>query len=391
MISFEQLRTPMSKDESLESALETLSDLGFDTTSWQTGSWQLTFVRLFSDTWAGVTELIAAVANQAFNDTAEGAVLTSFSDSHYDNQRLPGVRAEHTLRLTASASAGPYTILAGERYFTETYTGHGLRFLNTTGGTLNAGGTLDVTIQAEAVGVDYNVPIDTITEQVTPLAGVTVTNPDLGSGTSLTQSGADAEADDSLRARNTAKWGTLSWPTPAAGYLFYARIGSSNIARVKVDDGNPRGPGTVDIYVATSSGVAAGGDVSAAQAVISRKHSGTPDPMVVAAPGTSTAFVANIYVSSVHFAGGVIKPAKKAEIEDALRDYLASLDIGGQILPPPDGNGTTGYILFSEWTGAVTAVEGVTNIGSPTPNSDVAVGLFEVPTAGAILFSYVAV
>ncbi|NBC17437.1 MAG: hypothetical protein GVY18_09020 [Bacteroidetes bacterium] len=391
MLTLSQLRTPISKEKALEDGLEILSDLGFDTTSWQTGSWQRTFVQFFTDGWSGFTQYADTVSRIVFNESSTGDALTNFSKSHYDNERDEGSRAEHTLRLTCELSSGPYTIVAEERYFRETHTGDELQFFNTTSGLLDPGGTLDVTVKAEAIGSDYNVPVGTITEQVTPLAGVTVTNPDLGDGSSVTSVGTDAQSDSSLQTSNTNKWGTLSWSTPAAGYLYFAQQGSSNIARLKTNDGNPRGPGTIDIYIATDEGVASSADQSAAQTAIEKRHAGTPNPEVKIASGSATAFSANVYVDSANFEGGSISASKKTEIESALRGYVNSLPIGGEIVQPPDGDGVTGYIVFSEWVGAVTAVDGVTKVGSPNPASDEAVGLYDVPTVGSITFTYVSV
>jgi hypothetical protein len=111
---------------------------------------------------------------------------------------------------------------------------------------------------------------------------------------------------------------------------------------------------------------------------------------VFPAPAQAQAFAGNIYVAAAHFEAGVIKTSKQTEIEDALLAYVNALGIGGRVLPPPDGDGTTGYLLASEWRGAVTAVEGVENIGAPSPSADVVVSTFSV-IVPSIAFTYVAI
>lgn len=392
MLTLAQLRETITRSGALASALSTLQSLGFDTTSWNEVSWQRAMVEFFSDRDAALTENVSTLSKIAFNDTSFGDSLTAFADSHYDNQRASAVRARHQVRLTAATGAGPFTIAASDLTAKESETGEGLLFTNEDGGTLSSGGTLDLAFEAQVAGVDGNVSVGSIDILVTTLVGVTIANIDTGSGTSLLTSGADGEGDAALQARNRSKWGTLTWATPASGYEYFAREGSSNIARVKVDDGNPRGPGTIDIYVATASGVAGADDVAGAQTQLNTRHSGSPNPLAIASAGTATAFSANVYVASAHFdESGTIADSKATEIESALTAYVNGLPIGGRVLPPPDGDGVNGAIIASEWRGAVTNVDGVEAIGSPVPAPDLTISPYDVATVGSITFTYVQV
>lgn len=387
MLTLQQLRTPVTKEEARAWAVTELADLGFNAKSWQEGAWQLVLLHLFTDTYANLSNNIATLANAGFNSTADGDALTEFSDSHYDNQRTLATRAVHSLEVTNSAATGPYSPTAGAFIARDTVTG--LLYRNISNFSIDVGATETIQVRCDTPGTQGNVAIGTITDLVTTFAGITVTNPDVGDGTSLVTAAVDAEGDAALRARNRSKWGSLTWATPAAGYEYFARQGSANAVRVKVDDGNPRGPGTVDVYIATGSGVATSTDVSDVQSKLDERHSGTPDPLAKAAAAQAQNFTANIYVTAAHFSGGTITAEKKTEIETALRDYVNGLAIGGAITPPPDGDGTTGYLDFSEWVGAVTAVAGVKKVGSPSPAADVAIGAYDVLTVGTITFAYV--
>ena len=75
----------------------------------------------------------------------------------------------------------------------------GLKYRNITAGTIPAGGSLPLIFEAESPGAQYNVPNNTITVLNTPLNGVTINNPDPGSGTWITSEGSDVETDERLK------------------------------------------------------------------------------------------------------------------------------------------------------------------------------------------------
>lgn len=385
MLTLAQLRTEVTRAEAEEYALTLLTDLGLNARSWQSGSWQLTITNLFVTVYAALTANIKTLAEIGFNELAVGDSLTAFSDSVYDNQRNEATRAQHTLRLTCGAVGGPYTITAGQYVVRETTTGNNLLYTALTGGTLNPSSTLNITAECQTAGVQGNVAIGSITDPVTPLVAVIVTNIDVGDGTSLVEAGTNEESDEDLRIRNTTKWAAQNLASPAEAYEYWVRVGSANITRVLVDDSNPRGSGTTNVYAAGATGVAALGDVADGQAELDKHLPETSDAKVIAAPSDVQAFVANVYITAADH-----DAAKETEIEQALLDYINSLAIGGKVLPPPDGDGVTGYVLLSEWKGAVTAVDGVVNIGSPSPSADVAVTVNEVATllSAAISFTY---
>src|SRR5690606_5508813 len=127
-------------------------------------------------------------------------------------------------------------------------TSTGRTFRNTTGGTLNAGGTLTLQWEATLAGSQHNVGNGQVTTLVTSRAGVSISNPDSGSGTWFTTLGQDEESDADLRIRNSTKWATLSLEWVEAAYVYAAR--TLGARKVKIDATNPRGPGSVDVYLA---------------------------------------------------------------------------------------------------------------------------------------------
>jgi len=379
-LSLAQLRTPMTRDECLTSILSTLSSLGFAATSWQTGSVQRTLLTAVAQVWSDMTNVVDALSRAGFNEDAEDDALTAFSSSHYDNTRNDATYTEGVCTLTCSAAAGPYAIVAGQLQVSDTVNGYTYR--NTTGGLLASGGTLSPTFKAEVAGAARNVANSTITTLNTSLAGVTVNNPDPGTGTWITTYGSDAEADAALRARNSSRWATLSYASPGDAYEQFARVGDVDVARVRVDDDNPFGPGTLVLYCARTNGTATGGDVANVQAYVDTQRPCTSDITVLPAVEVPQNFAATIYIDAAYNTA-----TTQAAIVAARDAYLATLPIGGVVLPP----GATGYLIHSELSADMTNITGVRAITWTAPTGNVALGLDEVMIAGATAFTYTSV
>jgi len=376
-LTLDQLRTPVTEAQALAVIFAELESLGFNTTSWQSGSVQRTFCQMYAKVYANWTTYVAYVSKFAFNDESSGGALTEFSDSHYDNQRVTTVNAAGLYTFTGAAIGPPHPVAIGEMVVADAA---GITFRNTTGGNIAAGGTLVVTIEAETAGATGNVANNTITVINTPLAGVTGNNPPIAPATTwLTTQGLDAEADATLQTRNTSKWSTLSYAAPAEAYVNWALTADTDITRALVDDDNPRGAGTLDVYIARNNGAAIGADVTTVQAYIDDRRPVTADPEVIAATAASQAFTATIYVTAA-----LNNATKQAEIETALATYVNGLPIGGTVLP----GGTAGYMLFTEVTQAISQVVGVENITWAVPLADVAIAATAVMTVGAVTFTY---
>lgn len=376
-LSLSQLRTTITRAEALTSMLTVLQAAGFSTTSWQSGSVQLTLLSGVAEAWSQLSNLADALSRICFNDDAEGDALTALSDSHYDNQRVAATRTVGLATLTAAAGAGPYVIVVGQLVIADVTNGYTYR--NTTGGTLAAGGTLQLSWQSEVAGADYNVANNTLTVMQVALAGVTVNNPDPGTGTWITSAGIDAEDDDTLRVRNTTKWSALSYASPSDAYVQFALSADPAVARVYVDDSAASG-GVVSVYVAGSTGVVGAGVVTNVQDEIDDKRPVTASVTAYASAAQAQSFVADVYITTA-----LNTAAKQAEVEAALATYINGLPIGGTVIPavsPP------GYMLHSELTQAVSEVEGVQYVNWTTPTANVAVTATQVMTVTPPTFTY---
>jgi len=351
MLSLSQLSTPVTEEEALATLLQDLSDLGFSATSWQEGSVQRTLCQAFARKYAAATQWVAALALGLFNETATGDFLTHLSASVYANTRTPATAAQHQIRHTLAPSEGPHTITVGQLVATDGT----LTFRNIAGGTLNAGTSpLTLLYEAEVPGADGNVATGTITTLQTTLSGVTITNPD----TAPYQAGTDEESDEKLRVRNNTQWGLLAIDMPAAGYQNVV-LDVPGVGRAKVDDSNPRGPGTVDIYIAAADGVAGAGDVTDAQTLIDTRHSVTADVLVMLAPSVAYNLVGTVYYRAAYTSAPTL-------IDEAVEAYVNTLPIQGVQLTQ-DLYG----IPIDAVMAVIRAVPGVTNVDITSPGDGV--------------------
>jgi uncharacterized phage protein gp47/JayE len=386
-LTLDQLTGVITEDDALAECIAILAGLGYNATSWQDGSVQLTLVRLVAKLWSRQSETVAKLAGMGLNEYASGDWLELFSYSHYANTKKKALTTRGVEVLTASADApGPFTINASDLVFADTLTGQ--TFRNTSSGVLNAGGTLALDIEAESPGSKGDVAPNTITVMKTPLAGVTANNPiPDGASSWITRNGGDDETDAALRTRNRTKWATIgSAGVPGAAYEHFSLQAHESVKRVFVDDRNPRGPNTIDIYVAGDAGDLSSTVVQAVDDYLSgitdgkvRKGAGS-DVEVYSALRRDIAIGGTIYI-----ANNYNTTATQSAILAAVSEYFKTLDIGGT----KQAVGGTGYVVFGRIYTAVLTVRGVTN-AVLSLGGDIALAKNEVAVP-VPAFSYVSV
>src|SRR5688500_10654220 len=339
-LSLAQLTKAVTEEEALEQCLDILAALGYNARSWRDGDVHYTVVRLMARLKAADSQVVASIAGAHFNDTAVDDWLELYARSHYANDKKPTLATQGTAILTAVAAApGPFNISPSDLVAADTV--RGLTFRNITGGTLNAGGTLSLTFEAEVAGQGGDISSNTLTILKTPLAGVSINNPTpVGAASWITRNGGDAESNESLRIRNSSRWATVgSAGTPSLAYVNFALNAHASVRRVAVDDKNPRGPNTLDIYVAGDAGDLSSTVVQAVQDYIDgstdgvgRKASGS-NVLVLSATRNDIPYRATIYMVSQYNTA-----ANQQKILDAVSAYHKVLPIGGTRVNL-DGNG----------------------------------------------------
>lgn len=357
-LSLADLQTPLTRDDIRPILEDTLTDLDFPVTAWQDESAARSFLETSAALGAVLSERVAFLSKQGFLSTAEGDFLTALVASDYDEDRNPATAA--VFNVTFDNSGGiTHTPGASEVVLRSA---DGQTFANTAALVVTAGADTSVEVRAQAVGAAGNIEAQSL-ELVTPLAGVVVTFDG-----SFTTAGADAESDAKLRERARSKWGTLRVEKVRAGVLNLARSAAPAIHGVAIDDDNPRGPGTVDVYLAAENATAGGSDVTQVQAALDDAFfgNGTVDKLVqaFAAPTATQALVATIY------ARGVDAAQLELALDAAWEDFLESIPVGGFDLSPGPSHVIPRAMVIAA---LASAHSGVLAVDLTTPAADVSV------------------
>lgn len=280
--------------------------------------------------------------------------LDLLGEGFYRLARNPATVARLGVTLTAAPAAGPYTFAAGDLTIVRNDAG-ALRYRSATSGTLVAGGTLDVDVDAESPGTAYNLSgLVTPLTLLNPPAGVTVALRDVGGGSPMVAQAVDTEENGPYAERCRLRWATLAYDDPRDKFAAWAREADPSITSVGVDDANPLGPGTVAVYLASATGAASPAAVTAANALIQARR-GLPSLVTVqAATEVPVAIAATAYAEGVTAGAvgdalrarlvayqarlAVGRPVIRAQVIEELMNPLGVTDVA---LATPAGNTTT--------------------------------------------------
>lgn len=296
------------------------------------------------------------VGRQSFPQTAEGMYL----DYHAQMRglvRSAAVRAVGTLRFSVRAAAEENLPVPEGTVCISTL---GVHFETTQAAVLTAGETfVDVPARAVEAGAAGNAGADTILSMSVPPAGIVqCTNPAAFAG------GEDEETDESLRGRILDSYQRLPNGANAAFYESQALLHPGVAAARAV--GRPRGIGTVDVYVAATSGVPEEKMLQAIEADLAAKREIAVD-VQVKAPQTETV---NVSVA-LTAAPGSEAEAVKGAAEGAVRRYFTGARLG-------EG------VRLSELYALLHEVQGVDNYRVLTPAEDLAPRATVLPVLGTL-------
>lgn len=314
--------------------------VGLDTESWQPGD--PTRATFYAE--AGLLETleagIAAAIRGGFIRLARGAWKTLCAYHQYNVERIEAQRATCSVTLTNTTTTNYGTIAVGDLICRNPTTGATYR--NTSSGTLGGLGTLALDVEAEDAGSDGTSSVGTITELVTALPGVTVTN-------TTAAVGVDEELEAALEARCIAKLGSLSPNGPDGAYAYVATTpelnGGAEVNRVRVVDA-VTDDGLCTVYLAGPSGAVAGGDVALVEAALEAYAVPVGFRVNVAsASGVTVNLSPTVYVYD-----SIGRPAGDVadELEELLAEVIAARPIGGD-----DGGFLYGAYLEAQLLNAV--------------------------------------
>jgi uncharacterized phage protein gp47/JayE len=323
-VSILDLLTVETKDVILDKFVTLLRIAGFPTASWQTASFMRHTVEGESSLLVDLATSVQKIGLGGYIKYA-GQVSDDWVDllgeNVFSEERKAAVYTRGKVRLTDSAAVGPVTI--NDSSFWVANADKTLRFRNVEAGVVPLNGYVDLTFEAETAGVDWNVGNLALTEVLTPIPGVTMSNPSLDTGTWITQQGADKESNDRYAARCLDKWAQIGSGADEAGYRYRAASSSAEITRVRPYS---PGAGAVRVVVAGDSGPVSTAALALADtAVLSRRPLGVPDILTLNAGVNAQSVVAVLAIELGRDPAGVISAAQKA-----VNAFARTLDIGAK-------------------------------------------------------------
>lgn len=361
--TLEELFTPITREQVVESMLSVAEQLSLPIEAWQPESVGREILEITGQKVSDQSATGAVAAAAGLLDFAEGDWLTLSADQIYEVERIEATFATGTFRLT-NTSAVVYVLAAGDVRAAHDDTGQ--TYTSTTGGTLNPSSTLDITLVADEPGSASNAVVGDITTLVTPLFGVT------GSNTTVFV-GLDEESDDQLVARARESIAKASPNGPKDAYNYYAKTAvraddtSIGVTRTNVVQGNL----TVTVYVADATGAISASDLALVNTFIQENVVPTGfTATVLNATEVEVDAAATVYLAT----GSSLNLADvQTAVEERLVDYFANAPIGGYLV-------SGGFIFTSAIVGEIfqAAPDDIIKVVLTTPAADVALDPDEV-------------
>lgn len=296
------------------------------------------------------------IEGQCFPQTAQGSALDSHAQIR-NLTRTAAARAEGKLRFFLREAAQDARVIPlGCVCISDA----GVRYETTKEVTIAAGATqVDAPARAVEAGVSGNTGRDTIHAMSLPPTGVVrCSNPEAFSG------GADEESDDRLRARILDSYRRLPNGANAAYYENCALLFPGVMAAKAV--GRARGIGTVDVYVATASGIPDQALITQIEADLASKREIAVD-VKVCAPSYR-----NVNISlALQADSGADYEKVRAAAELAIRGYFT----GARLSKP---------VLLSELHALLYGIEGLRNYHILEPASDIDGNDTQLPRLGTL-------
>lgn len=381
-ISFASLTTPSSTAQFQTTLINQLAGAGFPSLSWSLTtnppSVPACVVNLQAQALQDDDAAVSITAKQGLNDTAVGDSLTLDAAQMYGNTRFTGLFARGYVTLTDAGGAGPFTISASAQSYSVglgglVFNAQYAAATQSTSITLPKSGTVDVVVQAAAIGTLYNVATSSINLVArAALPGVTVTNPaDWLTKYTGSQVGVDPEGDTRLKLRNTSEWGILSTGSVARAYVNWALNASQQVQQVIVySNFDIFNPGCVSVVLAASGNTVGPDVVAAVQNFIAPSQQAGRIPytarcVVSAALVHSVDVSATLYVQSAYNT-----TAFQQQTLANLQQYFAGLAVGAFI----SYERIIEVLLYQAGVAAGIIVDATVS----SPSTDVQLGLFEV-------------
>lgn len=380
MATLDELTKPLTTDEAKARIYEVLDAAGAGTTTWKAGAPTRTVIAALAIVVGALSQLQVLVAKMGFLELSSGDWLELVARYVYGVEKNKGTFATGNVTLT-NGGAGVFNVAVGDLVLRHATSGK--TYKNTAAFSLGPSpATASVPMAADELGSASTAQAGTITGFVTPLVGVTASNPAALVGT-------DAESDPALRARCLEKLGSLSPNGPRDAYAYIAKTTKRNtdgslisVTRVKT---TADGVGGVTITLADDDGLITGtaGDANTDLGAIAKVITEKTAPLGI----TATVQSATQKLIHVTYDLWILNTTGKttAQIQDdvfaKLTAFLAAVPIGGEVI-----GGNPGRVYHSALVAAIggafplQTVKVVVNV----PAGDTDIGTTEAPVLGTV-------
>ncbi|HBQ43865.1 MAG TPA: baseplate J protein [Lactobacillus acetotolerans] len=245
---------PIPDEDELESEIkDELNVEGFKITNFRTGGVFRTIIRIFIKIYVELLKLSRTILKNSTVGSSEGAWV-DLRAADYSKIRKAAQRTKGQLTLSRTAAGTQITIPKGYIFKTEPdSSGRELRYVNLeTKIMLGNETSVNIILEAESPGAEYNVPSGQIVKSLIHIEGIeTITNTEDW----IISEGSDEETDESLKQRTKNSWAELSG-TPIRDRYKNVAESIPGVLVAEVDDQHPRGQGTVDISIISPTGTA---------------------------------------------------------------------------------------------------------------------------------------
>lgn len=374
-VSIEQLIVASTAAEIEAEVLSLCASNGLSTSSWQSGSVIRTIIAILSQEIATKSLVEVEIARGGLGDLSSAEWAKLWAYTIYNVIFVPAAPATGVVTLT-NESGTQYDLDPGDLIVAHSVTGKTYR--NQDAISILAGSVLvptelvDVAIQSDETGTANDAAPGEITSLVTALVGVSVTNP-------AAVLGADEETTAALVLRTRSKLGSLSPNGPKEAYNYVAQTPELSVTSTPITRSRTVADpvtGEVSLYIATAGGAPTAPDVAVVQAAIEE----LAEPWCVESTAIAASEIVIPITYRVWIRSSITSLQVTSAIAIALSTYLATIQVGG-VLVPPD----TGAVYVEALTYVIhTALPGIERVLVTVPAADVVVAPNEVPVLGAI-------
>ena len=348
-------------------------------TNFNIGSVIRTLVEVFGSAIADLGNLTLAALKAGFLATATGFWL-DLKAKEFGVTRHPAEKTEGVVYFIRSVPRDEnITIPAGTIVSTlKDSEGKAYRYLTQDEVVLVAGTSeIAAPIIAQSAGADFNVGPGSIKKTVVHIRGVDAVE---NRTEWITSEGTDTESDESLRKRAFLAWEELTQGSTERAYISWA-LSDSRVTSAFVNGHQPRGQGTVNIYILGAGGMPSPSLIADVQTIIDENRPLCSDALVLAPDSKDVPI--DLAITPKRYA---VTTEIEAEVRKRIEAYFNPQ--GDSDYPWIDPLGVGQKVIFNQLVEIVMSVDGVYDVRFVSPEGDVEVDTDELPVLESLTISF---